>query len=129
MQREADGYPVCVGPIAVHRLMRRTRRHLAGLLAVLALATVVTVHHSDMPMDGMSGMQHDSGSAVTMTVCVGAFVALGAAVAAVTVGNLRLGRWRALSVLAPEQLLWSDGPRASTRAGPPGLPLLSIWRI
>lgn len=118
-----------MGPIAVHRLIRRSRRHLAGVLAVVALASVVALHHSEMPMDGMTGMGHDHGAAVTMTACIAAFVALGATVAAVTLGVLRLGRWRTVVLLAPEPLLWSDVPRALARAGPPGLPLLGVWRI
>lgn len=118
-----------MGPTAVHRLICRSRRRLAGLLAALALASVVALHHSEMPMGDMGGMHHDPGAAMTMTVCLGALVALGAAVAAIAVGVLRLGRRRALTVLAPEALLRADLLRGLARAGPPGLPLLSVWRI
>jgi hypothetical protein len=115
-----------VGPLAVNRFARRTRRRLAGVLSVLALASVIAVHHGD---PSMGAMHHEPGMAMTMTVCLGALVALGAAVVAVAFGTLRLGRWDVPALRAPRPMLRADPLRGLARAGPPGQSLLGVWRI
>lgn len=123
------GYAFGVGPIVVLRLIRRSRGHLAGLVAVFALASVLAMHHGEMGGGEMGGMHHEPGAAMTMTVCLGAFVALGAAVASLAVGSVRLGRWGVVRLAAPGALLRAEELRSRSRAGPPGAAVLSVWRI
>lgn len=115
-----------VSPISIRRATCRLRRHLAGLLLLLALGGAIAAHHSGI---GMSDMHHD-GMSAAVEMCVGAFVAVGTAVAAVAIGILALGRWLSVIELLPTGSRTPAGARArEARAGPP--PLLSqlcVWR-
>jgi hypothetical protein len=107
--------------------MRRLCRHAAGLLLVLALGGAIAVHHGVMGLDGM----HHDGMGATVEMCLGVFTAVGAAVAAVALGVLALGRWRTPLTLLPAgaltvRLAGRRGPEA--RAGPPPLSRLCVWR-
>ena len=133
-----------VGPIATRRLLLRLRRRLVGVLAILALAAVVAVHHADMPvptggLGAMPGMTHDAapsghhggedggGTPMAMVACIAAMVAIGAGVLAVALGSLPV-RWAA--VLRQGAPVARPLPRpALSRAGPPGPSGLCIWRI
>lgn len=106
----------------------RLRRHAAGLLAVLLLAAVVVVHHAEPSMSEAGG-HHDSGDMAAMEMCLGALVAVGAAVALVGLGSFALGRWKPVRLLAPVGLAATiDVPQAVSRAGPPLLELLCVSR-
>lgn len=115
-----------VGPIAVRQLIRRQRRHLAGLLVLVALAGAVAVHHSGMGMDDMDHMT--SGPAAAM--CLGVAVVAGAAIALVAIGELALGRWRPAPVLnAALDARAAQPPGSRAREGPRArLPVLCVWR-
>ena len=112
--------------LAIRRLARRFRRHGTALLAVLVVGSAVAVHHSGM---SMGDMHSDGALGAAMELCLAVFVAVGAAVAAVGIGLLSLGRWRpppdsramglSLAIERPE-------PRA--RAGPALLSLLCVFR-
>jgi hypothetical protein len=114
-----------MSPLAIRRSTRRLRRHAAGLLLVLALGGAIAAHHSGM---GMGDMHHGSMGAV-VELCVGTFTAIGAAVAAVAMGLLALGRWPTPLILIPGGVLMSAPPAPyPARAGPPPLSLLCVWR-
>lgn len=114
-----------VSPLAARRWMRRLRRHAAGLLLVLALAAAIVVHHGAISLDGV----HHDGTAAAVEMCLGVFTAVGAAVAAIALGVLALGRWRTPLALLPVGALRRAGTRApEARAGPPPLAQLCVWR-
>ncbi len=115
-----------VGPIAIRRQVRRLRRHAAGLLLVIAVAGAVVAHHSDFAPDGL----HHDMALSAVELCVGAFTAVGAAVAAVSLGSIALGRWPTPAPLAPTAriALHGGGPTPLARAGPSLLPLVCVWR-
>jgi ABC-type anion transport system duplicated permease subunit len=71
------------------RYTRRLRRHATGLLLVLATGAAISAHHSGLGMGDM----HPDGMGSAIEMCLGAFTAVGAAVIAVAVGVLALGRW------------------------------------
>jgi hypothetical protein len=115
-----------VGPIATLRFVRRLRRHRAALSAICALSVALAAHHGAW---AKQDAHHAGMGAVNVAeVCLGVFAAVAAA-AAVTVGLIRLGRWRpaaslgAAGLLAPAQL---DLPRP--RAGPATFRCLSVDR-
>jgi hypothetical protein len=112
-----------VGPIAIRRSMRRVRRHAAGVLLAIALSGAITAHHSGIAI----GEMHHDGMNAAIEMCVGAFVAVGAAVA---IGILALGRWPTLIDLAPANALMHPRTCApAARAGPRlRLAQLCVWR-
>jgi hypothetical protein len=115
-----------VGPIAIRRSMRRARRHAAGVVLAVALSGAIAAHHSGIAMGGM----HHDGMSAAIEMCVGAFIAVGAAVVAVAIGILALGRWPTLDEIFPAGGLVPAGARApEARAGPPPpLSQLCVWR-
>jgi hypothetical protein len=113
-----------MSPLGIRRSTRRLRRHAVGLLLVFALGGAIAAHHSGM---GPGDMHHGGMSAVA-EMCVGAFTAVGATIAACAMGLLALGRWPTQQVLMPAGVLTSVAPSPyPARAGPP-LPLLCVWR-
>lgn len=115
-----------VSPIALRTQMRRWRHRAAALALVLALVGVVAVHHA---APAMSNAHHDSGVVALAEMCLGVFTAVGAAVVAVALGLLALGRWRPAILLSLGGVL--EHPRAlrpRTRAGPALLLLLCVSR-
>ena len=106
-----------MGPLAVHRRLRRLRRSLAVVVLMLGLGGAVAFHHGAPAQmhDGHHGM--DMGTVIEL--CLGAFSAVGAAVVAITLGMLSLGRWRPLLTLAPAGVLFAPRPpEPQARAGP-----------
>lgn len=110
------------------------------MLAVFALALVVTAHHAEMPMEmpgmghsagmvdvsAVAGGHHDAGTTVAMVACLAALVAIGAGVLAIALGLHRLswngeGAGGALAVPRARAVL--------ARARPPGPASLCTWRI
>ena len=116
-----------MGPIAVRRHLRRHRRRNGlAALAVLVCAAAIALHHTDL---GAEQPHHDTGMSAAVEMCLAAFTAVGAAVAAVAVGLIALGRWRPPLVLQAAGLWFavrSPVPRA--RAGPGLLLLLCVSR-
>lgn len=116
-----------MGPIAVRRHLRRHRRGdgLAAL-AVVICAAAIALHHIDLAADQP---HHGTGMSAAVEMCLAALTAVGAAVAAVVVGLIALGRWRPPLVLEGAGLcvaVRSPVPRA--RAGPGLLLLLCVSR-
>lgn len=132
-ENSRPGYGEWVGPIAARRLLRRFACHFLGVLAVLAVAGAVTVHHVEpeaMDMGAMSAMTgHHDGAMPVMQMCLGAMCAIGAAVAAVAVGVLALGRWKPVALIGHPGLSEpQDVPSGVPRAGPLLLCLVCVSR-
>jgi len=114
-----------VGSIAINRYLRRLGRGATALVLVLALGGAVALAHADPAMAGM----HDAMAMSTLEACVGVLTAVGAAVAAVCVGLIALGRWRTPPPLASGTwTVRSCVGRSRARAGPSLLPLVCVWR-
>lgn len=80
-----------MSPLRVHRALGRIR-HAAILPAVvLALGLAIFAHHG---MPAADHGDHGMDMGTVMELCLGVFTAVGAAVVAVCIGVLRLGRWR-----------------------------------
>jgi hypothetical protein len=115
-----------MGPIGVRRALQRHRRHLVAFVAMFVCAAAIVVHHSGAaPGDAHGGMQ--MGAAVEM--CLAAFTAVGAAVLAVVLGLISLGRWRPTRSLLPAAASWlAPSPMPRARAGPALILLLCVSR-
>lgn len=123
---ESPGYAHRVSPLTIRRWSRRLRRRRIALVAVIALTAAIAAHHSAA---AIGDMHHDPGMGAAMELCLGVFAAVGAAVAAVALGFVVLGRWRPAAELlavglAPVGFL--SLPRV--RAGPALLSLISVRR-
>ena len=110
-----------VSPLAIRRLLRRRRRQLALVGAIMALGAVIAVHHSTLPMDDM---HHGMNDATVAELCLGVF----AAVVAIALGIVALGRWRTVLSLAPATLATVRAPAPRGRDGPALLRLLCVCR-
>lgn len=116
-----------MGPIAIRRQIRSlVACHTAGLLIVLALAVATAAHHSDLAPGGM----HHEMAMTAVELCVGALTAIGAAVAALSLGVIALGRWSppAIHGHAAWLAVARNGQRPEARAGPSLLPVICVWR-
>jgi len=101
------------------------RRNVAAVLVVLTLGAIIAVHHSAI---ASSEMDH-AGMGPVIELCLGVFTAVGVAVAAVGLGLRSLGRWDAPPRLLPLAVrLAARRLTLEPRAGPPGQPLLCVWR-
>jgi hypothetical protein len=111
--------------LAIRRSTRRMRRNAAAVLVVLALGAIIAVHHSMIP----SAEMHHAGMGTVIELCLGVFTAVGVAVAAIGLGLRSLGRWNAPPRLPPLGVrLAARRLTLEPRAGPPGQPLLCVWR-
>ena len=111
--------------LAIRRSTRRMRRHTAAVLVVLALGALIAVHHSAIA----GGEMDHAGMGTAIELCLGVFTAVGVAVAAVGLGLRSLGRWDAPPRLLPLAVrLAARRLTLEPRAGPPGQPLLCVWR-
>jgi hypothetical protein len=122
----ARGSLEAVSPIGIRSTTRRLRRHMVGMVLVVALSGAIAAHHSGIAM----GEMHHDGMSAAVEMCVGAFVAVGSAVAAVAIGILALGRWPTLIDLAPADALTHPRTCAPAARAGPLLPLarLCVWR-
>ena len=115
-----------MGPIAIRRELHQHRRRLAAIFAVLVCSMAIAAHHSGM---GMGDGHHESGMSAAVEMCLAAFTAVGAAVVAIVVGLIGLGRWRPPLRLAPSALWFAaHAPSPRARAGPGLLTLLCVSR-
>lgn len=111
--------------LSIRRQLRRHRRRLTAVAAVLALAAVISAHHSGLPVTA----HHDMGMSVVAEMCLGVFTAVGAALAAVGFAVLALGRWRPVPIVLPTVALPArPAPLARARHGPQLLSLLCVSR-
>jgi hypothetical protein len=106
--------------VRINSVVRRQRRRLGVLAAVLSLASVVVVAHSAMGSDHM-----DSGTVMCVAVLqIAAFAA--AAVAAGVPAAVLPVRWPASRLLAPALTLLAFPPQPRARAGPA---VLQVFRF
>ena len=115
-----------MSPFGLRRLLQRHRRRFAALTVALVCVTALAAHHSGVAA-GDAHPEMDMSAVVEM--CLAAFTAVGAAVVAVALGLIALGRWRpplritpAVSIAGVQPAL----PRA--RAGPALLLLICVSR-
>jgi hypothetical protein len=114
-----------VSPARIRGQLRR-RRHLTVLTATGAIVLALAVHHSGT---AVSDMHHDMGMSAAVEMCLGVIGLVGAAVAAVALGLIGLGRWRPALTLVPAAVVsWAGPPDPRSRAGPALLSLLCISR-
>lgn len=92
---------------------------------VFALGAMIAAHHSPVLI---GDAHHPMGAGVIVELCLGVFAAVGAAVLAVALGVIALGRWRSAVVLAPAMLPGVRVPEARGRDGPALLRLLCVCR-
>jgi hypothetical protein len=114
-----------MGPIALRGLLHRRRHQLAVLWVVFALGAVIAMHHSAL---SMSAMDHGVGMNAVAEMCVGVFAAVGAAVVAVALGILAVGRWRPAVMVASALVQVARAPAPCGRDGPGLLCLLCVCR-
>lgn len=114
-----------MSPLRIRRRLRRHRRHLAVIVAVITLAGLIAAHHSVMLMES----HHEAGTLAVVEMCLGVFTAVGAAIASVGVGSLALGRWRpSLTLRAPGSARGLGAPVARARHGPGLVSVLCVSR-
>jgi hypothetical protein len=114
-----------MSPLAIRRAARPLRRHGPALFAVLAISFAIAVHHGGLP----TSAGHHDGAVGAIELCLGVFVAVGAAVAAVAISFISLGRWRPPIDPRPSGLSRAVvGPEPRARAGPVLLSLLCVSR-
>lgn len=95
------------------------------VFAILAVAFVIAAHHSGVGMD----MHQDAGMNAVAQMCLGVFTAVGAALVAVGLAVLALGRWRPTLILsARAPLPASPVPVARARHGPSAVSFLCVSR-
>jgi hypothetical protein len=115
-----------MSPLAVCRVLRRLRRHSAGVLIALALGTMIAAHHAE-PVAG--DMSH-GGMGTVVELCLGVFTAVGVALAAIAIVLRSLGRWITPRSLLPTGVaIVRRRLTLEPRAGPPRHPLLCSWRL
>jgi hypothetical protein len=114
-----------VTAIAIRRQLRRQRRHLAVITAVLALAGLLAVHHSGALMD----MHEHSGMGAVIQMCLGVFTAVGAALLAGAVAVVALGRrCPTRGLLRGGAIRPLDAPLTRARHGPAAVCVLCVSR-
>jgi hypothetical protein len=114
-----------MGPTAIRGRLRRQRRRLAVIAALLVCATALTLHHSGLAMgDG----HHEMGMGSVVETCLATFTAVGTAVAAIAVALIALGRWRPPLRLWPSSVWLAPAPTPRARPGPALLSLLCVSR-
>ena len=114
-----------MSPIAIRGLLRR-RRQIVAIVAIVALGAAVAAHHSPL---SMGDMHHQTGAGAMVQLCLGVFAAVGAAVVAIALGVIELGRRRTTLLFAPPTLAFGapvTAPRG--RDGPALLCLLCVHR-
>ena len=92
---------------------------------VFAVGAAIAAHHSPVLI---GDTHHPMGAGVIVELCFGVFAAVGAAVLAVALGAIALGRWRPAVVFAPAMLPGARVPEARGRDGPALLRLLCVRR-
>jgi len=114
-----------VSALRIRGQLRRHRRHLAVIVAVVALAGVIAAHHSG----GLMDMHQDTGMGAMVELCLGVVTAVGAALVATGLCLAALGRRRpTLSVLAGAVVRALSVPDACARHGPSAVCVLCVSR-
>ena len=114
-----------MGPLALRRRVTRLSHRRAALVIALVVAGTIALHHGAIALS----VEMHHGHAVVAEFCLGVLTAVGAAVAAVSIGSLRRLRWPAAFPLAPRALIKvAAAPIARARPGPFLLNLLCVSR-
>jgi hypothetical protein len=114
-----------VSTIAIRRQLRRQRRHLAVIAAVVALVGLLAVHHSGVLMD----IHEHAGMGAVIQMCLGVVTAVGAVVLAAAAELLPLRRRhpdRTPPARAGTSVL--AAPLARARHGPAAVSVLCVIR-
>lgn len=106
--------------LGINSVVRRHRRRLRVLAAVLVLCGVVVFAHSAMGGDHM-----DDGAVMCVAVLAVGAVAAIAAVAGASRSHLTL-RWSAVRLLRRQPLLVANPPQPRARAGPSALQVFRL---
>jgi hypothetical protein len=115
-----------VSPLAIRRCARRCHRRGVALLAVAAVGAAIAAHHSGV---SMGDLHHDGMASAAVELCLGVFVAVGTAVAAVGMALLALGPRRPPAALLAVGLSGAcSRPQPRARPGPALLTLLCVSR-
>lgn len=98
-------------------------------MALVLVSAAVIVHHSDLSMGSMGGMDHGHGSPA-MEMCLGTMAAVGAVVAAVAIVLMTIAAWgpRLLRLSRGFSAVALAAPLSCARAGPERRSLLCVWR-
>jgi hypothetical protein len=111
---------IVMGPIRIRRMLRRSRRRLAVIAALIALGSMVSVHHMGPAMGAM-----DHGIGAEIAVCLAVVTAVGATVVAVASGVFAWRRPHMSVELAPAiSGIPAAPPPWRARAGPVALQVL-----
>jgi hypothetical protein len=115
-----------VSATSLRRAIHRRRRHAATVAIIVALGGLVAIHHVG---PATHPGHHDVDLGVVAETCLGVLGAVGAAVIAVAVGLIALGRWRPPLILWPPALTAARRPpQPRARAGPALLAVLCVSR-
>jgi hypothetical protein len=106
--------------VGLNSVLRRQRRRIAVIAAMLSLAGAVVTAHSVMGVDHMG-----DATAMCLAVVETAVIAVGGALI-VGVALARRPHWLALIPAAPQQPAASAPARIRARAGPP---VLQVFRL
>jgi hypothetical protein len=106
--------------VGLNIVLRRQRRRIAVIVAMLTLAGAVVTAHSVMGADHMG-----DATAMCLAVVETAVIAVGGALI-VGVAMARRPHWRAMISVAPQQPAASAPARIRARAGPP---VLQVFRL
>ena len=106
--------------VGLNSVLRRQRRRIAVIAAMLSLAGAVVTAHSVMGVDHMG-----DATAMCLAVVETAVIAVGGALI-VGVALARRPHWLVLIPAAPEQPAASAPARIRARAGPP---VLQVFRL
>jgi apolipoprotein N-acyltransferase len=114
-----------VSALTIRRQLRRQQRRTVMIFAVLAVAFVIVAHHSSVGMD----MHQDAGMSTVAQMCLGVLTAVGAALVAVGLTVLALGRWRPTLILRAAGAMRAPVvPVARARHGPAAVAVLCVSR-
>lgn len=114
-----------MGPIGIRRTLQHRLRRTTTVVAILLCGVALAAHHGGV---GLGDAHHDGGVSDAMELCLAAFTAVGAAVVAITVGLIALGRWRPPGRMASVSFARVPPPLPRARAGPALVRLLCVDR-
>jgi hypothetical protein len=110
-----------VSALTIRRGLRRHRRHLALIAAIVTLAGLLAAHHG-----ALLEMDHHGAIGAVVELCLGVFTAVGVVLAAAGIGRVVLKRQRAVLTVGAGGVL--RVPVARARHGPAVVCVLCVSR-